>query len=225
MLMVNKTYVTHYAPLEDRKAKLEKDLDALGVEAAWFEQEPTTGQLVAMHHNTERSWVTKTRDLDYGGPIPWKYLSKAEISLAFKHIRVLQDIVRNKVQTALVIEDDVVFDDDFVNKFNLNLMSTPKDWDMIFIGSGCDLRVPQYRIQEGTTAYLKAHPASKCTDSYLITYDSAERLCKTIIPFTMPIDFELNYQMKEHNMNVYWWDPPLIKQGSQCGLFESVIQT
>jgi len=38
------------------------------------------------------------------------------------------------------------------------------------------------------------------------------------------IDFELNYQMCSHQMNVYWWEPPIVKQGSQCGLFKTEIQ-
>ena len=221
--MVNKIYVTHYTPLADRKNKLLRDLDNLGIQASWLEQEPTPTDIEGMHSNTEQLWGEKTHGLDYGGQVPWKQLSKSEISLAYKHIRAIEDILENKVQTALILEDDVVFGESFVDKFNFNLMNTPRDWDMIFIGSGCDLRVPAHIRQEGKVAYRKDHPASKCTDSYLINYDAAVKLYKTLPPFTMPIDFELNHQMREHNMSVYWWEPPIIKQGSQCGLYTSEI--
>ena len=55
-------------------------------------------------------------------------------------------------------------------------------------------------------------------------YEAAKKILSTIIPFTFPIDFELNYQMELHDMNVYWWEPPLVAQGSQCGVFGSAIQ-
>lgn len=223
MLMVNKIYVTHYTPLMDRKIKLAKDLADLDMQVQWFEQEPSEADIQELHSNTDALWKKKTQDLDYGGPIPWKYLTKSEISLAYKHIKVYEDMIENGVNTALVLEDDVVFEDDFINKFNFNLMATPHDWDMIFIGSGCDLRIAPHRRENGKVAYLKPHPASKCTDSYLIKQSAADKLYKTIFPFTMPIDFELNYQMSLHNMHVYWWEPPLIRQGSQCGLYDSEI--
>ena len=133
-------------------------------------------------------------------------------------------MLRNNISSALVLEDDAVFDKSFVNEFNMNLYRTPKDWDFIFIGSGCDLRVENRKIQEGKVAYLRDHPASKCTDSYVISIDSARKVLDTINPFSFPIDFELNYQMALHNMNVYWWEPPLVRQGSQCGLYKSKIQ-
>ena len=221
--MVNKIYVTHYAPLSDRKKKLLKDLDSLGIQANWFEQEPTPVNIQEMHKNTEELWKEKTQGIDYGGPVLWKPLTKSEISLSYKHIKAFEDIIKNNINAALVLEDDVVFDKNFVDNFNFNLINTPRDWDMIFIGSGCGLRVPAHRRQSGMVAYRKDHPASKCTDSYLIKHAAAVKIYETILPFTMPIDFELNYQMKEHNMSVYWWEPPVTTQGSQCGLYKSEI--
>ena len=52
-----------------------------------------------------------------------------------------------------------------------------------------------------------------------------KKVLDTIIPFTFPIDFELNYQLSLHDMNVYWWEPPIVQQGSQCGLHRSAIQS
>ena len=223
MLMVYKVYVTHYTPLSDRKEKLVQDLNDLGIQVSWFEQEPTQIEIQKMHKNTDSLWKQKTENLNYGGPVPWKELTKSEISLAYKHIKVYEDMLEHNIETALVLEDDVVFEDDFINKFNFNLMSTPHDWDMIFIGSGCNLRIPRHKREQGKIAYLKEHPASKCTDSYLIKRSASAKLYETIFPFTMPIDFELNHQMNRHDMSVYWWEPPVIKQGSQCGLYESEI--
>jgi GR25 family glycosyltransferase involved in LPS biosynthesis len=135
-----------------------------------------------------------------------------------------QDIATGTAESCLILEDDVVFAENFTEQFNKSLKNTPEDWDMICIGSGCNLRISSDRLIPGQIAYKKQHPASKCTDSYIITKKAAEKICKTIVPFNFPIDWELNYQLWHHNMNVYWWEPPVTKQGSQCGLYGSEIQ-
>ncbi len=121
----------------------------------------------------------------------------------------------------LIFEDDVILVDHFQTRFNSSLYETPIDWDLIFIGSGCNLRIPIDKLMVGQTAYKVDHPSSKCADSYCITLSAARRILSTIIPFTFPIDFELNYQMKLHNMNVYWWEPPLVSQGSETGMYQT----
>jgi len=223
MLMVNKVYVAHYSPLKERKKILLKKLNNYGIQVHWVENEPTEEDVERLHINTPLLWEYKITNLDYGGPIPHKQLTKSELSIAFKHLKIYEDVVANGVKTALVLEDDVVFEDDFVNNFNFNLMNTPNDWDLIFIGSGCNLRIPKNKRIPGKIAYRKEHPASKCVDSYLIKRSASDKIYNTIIPFTLPIDFEINHHMWAHDMVVYWWDPPVITQGSQCGLYKSEI--
>jgi GR25 family glycosyltransferase involved in LPS biosynthesis len=211
MLDVNKVYMTHYSPLKDRKSQMIKTLP---FDMEWFEQEPQDEYWT----KDEQSWASKAPT------VPFKNISRSEVSLAHKHIEAYKDIVKNKYQKSLILEDDVMIVENFPTHFNNHLTKTPSDWDFIFIGSGCGLRIPQHLQQPEQIAYRVAHPASKCTDSYCITYEAAQKILSTIIPFTFPIDFELNYQMELHDMNVYWWEPPLVAQGSQCGVFGSAIQ-
>ena len=222
--MINKVYIAHYAPLVDRKERMKRDFcEKFQLEPVWVESEPTQAELQRIYKNNIQLWSEKISGLDYGGPIPHKILSESEKSIAYKHIEIWKDIAEKGVKTALILEDDVILDTDFPDQFNFNLINTPHDWDLIFIGSGCNLRIPEHRRQKGTIAYRKAHPASKCLDSYLIKHDAAVKLYNTISSFTMPIDFEINHHMRTHNMVIYWWDPPIVKQGSQCGLFDSEI--
>ena len=212
MLDIDEIYMTHYTPLVDRKQSILKNIP---FKMQWIESEPE-----------RKYWTT---DIDNWNEkviprIPYRQLNKAEISLSHKHIEVYKDMVRQEHQRCLVLEDDVVLDNNFEELFNHFIANTPQDWDFIFIGSGCDLRIPQSNIISNQIAYKVPHPASKCTDSYCLTLSAAKKILETIIPFTFPIDFELNYQMKLHNMNVYWWEPPLVRQGSQCGIYTSSIR-
>ena len=204
--------MTHYEPLRERKEKIIKDIP---FDLKWVQSEPRE-----TYWNTHpQEWAKKLPST------PPRPLTQAEISLAHKHIECYKDIVKNQHQLSLVLEDDVILHNDFVNLFNSNLENTPIDWDFIFIGSGCGLGIPHHFQQPKKVAYKIPHPASKCTDSYCVTYEAAKKILSTIIPFTFPIDFELNYQMERHDMNVYWWEPSLVVQGSQCGVFGSAIQS
>jgi len=212
MLDVNQIYMAHYTPLKERKEKILNDIH---FEMKWFECEPTEKYWT----DDKETWDRKV--IPYS---PHRELRQSEISLAHKHIEIYKDIVENQYTTSLVLEDDVILHDNFESMFNMFLTKTPDDWDFIYIGNGCNLRIHPSLLIPGQTAYKVNHPASKCTDSYCITLDAATKILETITPFTFPIDFELNYQMKLHNMNVYWWEPPLVTQGSQCGMYTSKIQ-
>lgn len=227
MLAINAVYIAHYSPLVERRAFLDTQLAQYNIDAQWFEQEPSSQEIERLYSPSPSAWKMKISQVPNQAPEPFRFLNKADdtadVSLAYKHIKMYEKIVEKNILTCLILEDDVIFEEDFVNRFNFNLYNLPKDWDMVFIGSGCDLRISPSRLKIGKISYLKEHPASKCTDSYIIKKSAAEKILSTIVPFTVPIDFELNYQMYIHNMNVYWWEPPLIRQGSQCGLYETTF--
>jgi len=224
MLGVNAVFAAHYLPLEERRAPMEDQFSHYNIAPRWITSEPSEEEVRDFYDSREVSWKTKVSRTPYPGTVPFKTLNEAEISLAYKHLKIYEQIVEEDIPVSLVLEDDALFEDDFAHKFNFNLAHTPRDWDFIFIGSGCDLRISPDTRREGQVAYLKEHPASKCTDSYVITKKASEKILETLTPLSFPIDFELNYQMCLHDMRVYWWDPPIIRQGSQCGMFRSTVQ-
>jgi GR25 family glycosyltransferase involved in LPS biosynthesis len=224
VLAVNAVYVAHYNKLVERKKHLLGQLLVNNIECFWFEQEPNKQEIRKKYDGRVESWNKKILQVPYPSSVPYKQLNRAEISLAHKHIKIYEDIIKNNFEFSLILEDDVVFCDDFTHKFNFNMYETPRDWDFIFIGSGCNLRIDKTKTKEGKNAYLKQHPASKCTDSYVVKKDAVKKIMNTMEKYSFPIDFELNYQMCINKMNVYWWDPPLVTQGSQNGLYSSEIQ-
>ena len=224
MLAVNGVYIAHYSLLSNRKKILENQLLKYGITSTWFEQEPLDHEVDILYNSNREDWESKVSLMEYIHPVPYKILNKPEISVTYKHLKMYERMIEENLYTCLILEDDVIFENNFINQFNLYLYNTPRNWDMIFIGSGCDLRIDASRLKSGKTSYLKEHPASKCADSYIIKKSSAEKILSTLKRFSFPIDFELNYQMYLHKMNVYWWDPPIVRQGSQCGLFKSAIQ-
>lgn len=224
MLNIDKVFVCHYSKLVERKKNI---IDHLGKNNIFFEfveNEPSNEDYKKYFSFSIEEWYKKHVCLNYNNFHEPRMLKTSEASLAFKHLNIYKNICDNSYKQSIVFEDDVLLENNFCENFNYCLSRTPDDWDMIFIGNGCDLRIPFQDLQKGKIAYHKQHPASKCTDSYVIKLDAAKKILNSINNINLPIDFELNYQMYINNLKVYWWEPPLVKQGSQQGLYESEIQ-
>ena len=217
-------FVVHYLPLEERKTRLTESLKKVGItDIEWVECEIEEDKLAEYYQPNQQQWYQKLMPLSYSHHEEFRELKKSELSIAAKHLKVYEDILQNKHKTSLVLEDDVVFEEDLVQQIESYLKKTPTDWDFVFIGSGCNLRIPQDRREPEKVAYHKDHPATKCLDSYLVTYSAVQKFYNTLKPITLPMDFEMNYHLLVNDLKCYWWEPPLIRQGSQCGLYDSEI--
>tara|TARA_R110002051_G_scaffold325241_2_gene426517 strand:+ start:414 stop:1091 length:678 start_codon:yes stop_codon:yes gene_type:complete len=220
MINVDKVIVLHYKPLDKRKTLLRAFLKRYDIKSTWITKEPSKADLKKLYAYSEKEWDRKSERR-----VPPRQLTKSELSLLYKHHVALKRIVREKHEVTLLLEDDVLFTEDFTNIFNSHLSKTPEDWDYIFPGSGCNLRVAPNLIEEGKVAYLKDHPATKCTDSMIIKKDAAKKVLATFDQWNLPADWEFNYQLKAHDLKVYWWEPPVVAQGSQCGVYDTTIQS
>lgn len=211
ILNVDKVYVMHYRPLTDRLEHIKTTMKAHNIEYSLFDMEPGDDLSYYFMNDFE---ARKSKLANFSGNMPKKDVKKSEISLAYKHLKALEDMVNNKINIALFLEDDAILCNDFSKIANNFLSRTPSDWDMIFPGNGCNLRIHPSLVNQSQVSYKKDHPATKCTDSYFIKLDAAKKLLTTIKPFHIAIDWELNYQLKYHDFNVYWFEPFLVQQGS-----------
>jgi GR25 family glycosyltransferase involved in LPS biosynthesis len=215
-------YVAHYTPLRERRARLQADLAGHRIDAHWMirhDRDELTAEIRDRYYRRDDAlWRRKTF---YTEATP-RELLPAELSLAIKHVETYRQILDGGQPFALILEDDVILPPDFAGRFDRYFADAPPDLDLVFIGSCCGLRVAS--ATSDRHFYPRATPAAKCTDSYLISRSAAERLLSTILPLTLPIDFELNYQLHAHGMTVYWLEPPLTAQGSENGTYPSAIR-
>ena len=140
-------------------------------------------------------------------------------------------IIANSYDQALILEDDAILCDNFLNKFNDYVKQVPADYDMVFIGDGCGLHIEKNLIKADKYIYKKClYPtvwggegATRCTDSYIISKKCAKILCEYIsnlkYKIDTNIDWWLNIAARDNNLNVYWAEPTIVTQGSECGLF------
>ena len=151
------------------------------------------------------------------------------------HIHAYKEI-EHKYEHALILEDDIILTDNFVNKMQKYCTQLPEDYDMLFIGDGCNHHIARDKLISNVNVYkrclfstptCKEEFASRCSDSYMVSKKGAIKLNNYITNLTSkissPIDWWLNDAAKDNDLNVYWAEPTIVTQGSQRGLFSSSI--
>jgi len=151
----------------------------------------------------------------------------SEISLAINHYELLKKY-KNIKKYLCIFESDIIplkeltyisnKIEDLVDKmifYNI---------DFIFIGSGCFLKVP-FNSEKICDELYKVN-RSKCTDSYIISPNAINKYLEYFENTDNhdAIDEDYNIFFEKEKINVCWLDPELFVQGSQCGVFNSIIQ-
>jgi glycosyl transferase family 25 len=155
---------------------------------------------------------------------------KSTMSLHLKHNYVYK-LTADNYDNALIFEDDVILSDNFIDKLNNYMTQLPENYDMLFIGDGCNLHIEEHKLIPNKNIYAKClyptswggNGASKCSDSYIINKKCAKKMCEYInslkCKINLPIDWWINEAARDNNFEVYWAEPTIVTQGSQNGLF------
>lgn len=216
-------YVIHGEHLVERRRRLELELAAYGIEAEWVTDPAAsalTPELTRRHYRASRRlWRRRTAATMR---IPFRTLAPREIAVTIGHIETYRRIAESDRDWALILEDDAVLEPGFGERFDDYFAGLPADADFVFIGSCCGLRIEA--VEPERRFYRKGRPATKCSDSYLVRRDAARAVLRTITPFVLTIDWELNYQLERHDQVVYWLEPPLVAQGSEIGVHTSSLR-
>jgi GR25 family glycosyltransferase involved in LPS biosynthesis len=228
MLNVDKIYVLHYTKLKERKERLDEmfymhDLDVEYITE--FDQEDLTQEMIDESYDRRKeSYDVKIHPAYKERSTPHRVLNMAEISCTFKHRRAIQKVAEECPNHGLIFEDDVILVPNFKYLFNQFLSTTPNDWGAIFMGCCANLRVPENYQVPNQNAYRMNHPASRGGDSYLLTNDAAKKIASTMDTFVTISDWELSYQLYRHDITTYWWEPPIVVQGSETGLYKTTLR-
>ena len=113
-------YICHYSKLKDRKLAFDNQLEKFDL---------TNNTTFITDHDYEE---LHDNDLQY---FDTQTLTLKEISLFIKHIQSWKNIVSSGKDYGIVMEDDCIFNDNFVDDFNTLLINYPKDFDILYVGT------------------------------------------------------------------------------------------
>ena len=158
--------------------------------------------------------------------------SNSQIAISLSHFYAYKQI-SDKYDRGLIFEDDVILSNNFTDILNKYLNQLPEDYDMLFIGDGCNLHIEKHKLIPNQNIYEKClYPTdwgcdgiSRCTDSYIVSKKCANKLCEYInnlkYEINLPIDWWINVAARDNIFKAYWAEPTIVTQGTQNGLFKS----
>jgi glycosyl transferase family 25 len=136
-------------------------------------------------------------------------------------------IIAEKYDNGLIFEDDVILDDNFLEKFENYCKQLPDDFDMFFIGTCLNIHIPTNELIKDKNVY-KTNNGTRCTHAYFVSKKCAKKICHYLNnlkdKINIPIDHYLNKVIKDNNFQVYWAEPSIVSQGSETNLFKSSIK-
>lgn len=224
-MKIDHIFVIHYDKEIERKKYLDEKLPSLNTPFSFRSNYNRESSDIFNSLYFDFSDINKNKRNDvmtkYGRHIPsglgcTTEREKAYRAVTLEHFKTYEFIYNEtSFNNVLILEDDVRFEENFLIECENNI---PNDYDICYIGSGCDLKLP-YQTKD----FFGKHPQffSKCSDSYIINRQTIKKIIDDILPFFTTIDWDLNYIQMLHQMNVYWATSPKIHQGSQKGIYNS----
>lgn len=148
-------------------------------------------------------------------------------SCALKHVHVMELMRQRQQSLALVLEDDLVLDKNFVAWVNIFLKESAAFTEGYSIQLGCanNMYVPGRQLQKNQHLYLQKEV--RAGEAYLIDAQAANQRLDWIYKnkISLPIDHLFNLSDRELGLSIYWCDPTLVEQGSMNGLFRTSLDT
>ena len=145
---------------------------------------------------------------------------KGAIACSYKHYLCLKDIVENKYDYGVIIEDNIYFTEDFpgnIPTYIEQLNNNYKEWDILFnhYDESHNWGVYDYQeIKPNLFVYPKSneinhrcHGASKSANCYLLTYACAKQLYENYLPFANAPCAHMNGLFRKLSIKSFWLEP------------------
>ena len=154
--------------------------------------------------------LTKDKLNSYTTTIGKIIASKSMIGCGISHINIWKNIIKEKISKCLILEDDFILTDDFLNKFNNIINKAPVNYDIIFLTNNIihNKNLKLYDINE----YFYKQLFISQTVGYIITLNGANKILKYINKVSYHIDFELCISSLLYNFNIISVNKPLVYQ-------------
>ena len=121
------------------------------------------------------------------------------IGCYLSHVSIWEALLKDeKNDMYLIFEDDIVFKDNFIDKFEDRMANTPPGWDILFLDTLWNEKSEPYNdfFKIITGQFFGAH-------AYIINKKCVEKLLQRIFPIEIQIDAYMSFFAKQNNLNFY----------------------
>jgi GR25 family glycosyltransferase involved in LPS biosynthesis len=138
-------------------------------------------------------------------PATWRD-SAGAYGCLLSHLQVVRDARQRGLPSLLILEDDVLFDPSFSQKFPVFMRGLPADWDMVFLGA-------LHREDPDPVAeYVVRVRTAYCTHAYAIRDSIFDAFIAANDGSSRPVDHNIGVLLSRHNCygfapNLAWVKP------------------
>jgi len=220
-------FVVHYKKLVSRKIYLSEALLDFDVEFVENYDRDFISHYNTMYHNNVSLWDSRVDGI-YDN-CDYRDLKNSEICNYLSHIEAMKKIVEKNLDYGIILEDDVIIGDDFKSKIGEIVSDIPSDFDFVFFGNSYNMKILDNATSDESNNIIgniwkKKYGSTRTVDAYIVSNKAARLLLDNIKEIVLPFDFELTYFFRNLNMNIYWYYPGFIHQGSVSGVYKSSIR-
>jgi glycosyl transferase, family 25 len=180
--LFDKTYLINLASRKDRLQRAKKRLGDLNITYERFEA--IDGKTLDSH----------------------PHLKPGEVGCYMSHLNILKDAKQNNYQSILILEDDVVFENNMLEKFYNGYKHIPDDWEIIYLGANHNQ--PPTRINE----YVVECNHAFTTSAMIIRGSALEKLLAESRDMTKQIDVVYADLQATKKLKAYAFHPWLMYQ-------------
>jgi GR25 family glycosyltransferase involved in LPS biosynthesis len=162
------------------------------------------------------------------------YCEKSTIGSYYGHYKIWKTMVDENIETALIVEDDIRLDKDFVEKFKKYWEKVPSNWNMVLLGctTMCKKKqdiydilyksvIYQFSKNETVNEYINKIVSFTGLHAYIINLEMAKRLLEASKAIDNIIEIQISLYLNENpDLNVYAFEDYIAIQ--DLLLYESV---
>lgn len=215
-LNIDKVFVAHVkSGAEARRESIDRQLSQRGIPYEFM----LNGDLEDMPQALIDRWF-----------LPKRIMNPKMMSCTCKHLLIYEQMHRDGLKDALILEDDIFLSADFVVQFNkvVQELFCRKDTSpsLAWISfENSTLRFPPRSVlTPSMNLYRALEP--RCTGAYYIGAEAARSLLKIADSekLSLPIDcfVEVIAKRSPSPLELYWCHPTIAEQGSMNGVFDSI---
>jgi len=178
--MIEKTFIIHMKKHAKRKEYIQNALKTTTIQNyAFFDAIDGEHDLHKYNFNVIEGWYDEIKK---------RKMTVSEIGCALSHYKIWETIVTNKIKQTLILEDDVVFLENFNEEYK-NIQNIPFDYDICFLGRTKLNELYNLGEEVEINESLVIPKYSYNMQSYILTYEGACKLINTnFINHLLPVD-------------------------------------
>ncbi|KAJ4489886.1 hypothetical protein J3R30DRAFT_3214308, partial [Lentinula aciculospora] len=145
-----------------------------------------------------------------------QHLTPGGVACADSHIRAIREIIRRKLDSAIIFEDDIDIEFSIERILQHEWPFLPPTWDIVYLGHCWSSTEPFQPFLDPKATYLRRTQHALCLHAHAISLRGAYKLARFLrspdYAYSRPVDHLIKDLVQMHYLESYTFVPALVVQ-------------